>query len=70
MPATHYVASAPLYVDRPACAKCSTRMSLARITPDQRGSEIRSFECPKCKYSKSVVTKPPKIVLKRRMSAY
>ncbi|WP_245301982.1 hypothetical protein [Bradyrhizobium sp. LTSP885] len=33
---------------RPPCAKCETRMMLARITPGPSGFDIRTFECPAC----------------------
>jgi DNA-directed RNA polymerase subunit RPC12/RpoP len=35
-------------IERPRCARCQTRMMLARITPLPDGSEQRTFECPKC----------------------
>ena len=35
-------------IQRPGCGRCGTQMMLARITPQQDGSEKRMFECPKC----------------------
>jgi hypothetical protein len=34
--------------ERPPCAKCNTRMSLARIMPGPSGHDLRTFECSKC----------------------
>jgi hypothetical protein len=33
-------------------------MYLARIEPDEPGFDFRTFECPKCKHSESVVVRP------------
>jgi len=35
-------------VAQPVCERCGMRTVLSRITPDGRGFESRSFECPKC----------------------
>jgi hypothetical protein len=35
-------------LQRPACSKCSTHMTLARIMPARVGFDLRTFECPKC----------------------
>ena len=32
----------------PTCAKCGAPMWLARIEPDEPGSEKRTFECQAC----------------------
>jgi hypothetical protein len=37
-----------LISDRPMCPACTHRMALARISPGERGFEIRSFECSTC----------------------
>jgi hypothetical protein len=37
-------------IERPKCPKCSTRMSLARISPAPGGYDLRTFECTKCKH--------------------
>jgi hypothetical protein len=42
---------------RPPCTKCGTVMLLARIEPDKPGHDLRTFECPKCEHSESVVIK-------------
>jgi DNA-directed RNA polymerase subunit M/transcription elongation factor TFIIS len=40
---------------RPACPKCSTQMHLARIEPEKPGYDLRTFECPRCQHSETVV---------------
>jgi hypothetical protein len=35
-------------LERPACPKCQTRMSLARIMPGPKGYDLRNFECARC----------------------
>jgi len=37
-----------LQIERPRCPKCQDRMMLARIEPGSNGSDLRTFECPKC----------------------
>jgi hypothetical protein len=39
-----------LPIERPRCPRCHGRMMLARIQPGPTGSEIRTFECPKCEH--------------------
>jgi hypothetical protein len=49
-----------LPIERPRCPKCqSGRMMLARITPGPGGSDLRTFECPKCEYVHKVVVEDP-----------
>jgi hypothetical protein len=43
---------------RPPCPKCGTKMHLARIEPEKPGYETRTFECPNCEHSLSIVAKP------------
>jgi predicted Zn finger-like uncharacterized protein len=43
---------------RDPCPECGTAMLLARITPDQSGHELRTFECPKCNQSIRRIFKP------------
>ncbi|MCW5689742.1 MAG: hypothetical protein KIT76_14440 [Pseudolabrys sp.] len=38
-------------IDRPVCARCGSQMWLARISPDVKGQEWRTFECPVCEVS-------------------
>jgi hypothetical protein len=52
-PATAYSAS----ITRPPCAECGTAMMLARIEPDVADHDLRTFECPKCEHSQSLVVK-------------
>jgi hypothetical protein len=40
---------------RPQCPKCTAPMYLARITLDQPGFDLRTFECPRCQHVESVV---------------
>jgi predicted RNA-binding Zn-ribbon protein involved in translation (DUF1610 family) len=42
---------------RPDCPKCGTVMLLARIMPDIPGHDLRTFECPMCDHSESIVAK-------------
>jgi hypothetical protein len=42
---------------RPSCSKCGAQTLLARIDPDLPGHDRRTFECPHCGYSESVITK-------------
>jgi rubredoxin len=43
---------------RPQCPECKTQktqMYLARITPDEPGFDLRTFECPRCQHVETVV---------------
>jgi hypothetical protein len=42
---------------RPPCAKCNTTTMLTRIVPESPGYDRRTFECPKCEHSESMVFK-------------
>ena len=42
---------------RPECPQCGTQMLLARVVPDAPGHEQRTFECPMCEHSESVLIK-------------
>jgi hypothetical protein len=35
-------------IERPHCARCQSRMMLARISPAGHGLELQLFECAKC----------------------
>jgi len=37
-------------IPRPDCARCGTRMSLARISPNKPGFDQRTFECACCEH--------------------
>jgi predicted RNA-binding Zn-ribbon protein involved in translation (DUF1610 family) len=41
----------------PTCPNCGTRMWLARIEPDKPDHDLRTFECPQCDHTETVVTK-------------
>jgi hypothetical protein len=36
-------------VERPMCPTCKHRMGLTRISPGERGFELRTFECSTCR---------------------
>jgi ribosomal protein S27AE len=40
---------------RPPCPKCGTTMMLTRIEPDAPGYDRRTFECPQCENSETVL---------------
>jgi DNA-directed RNA polymerase subunit M/transcription elongation factor TFIIS len=44
-------------IKRPPCPECGTMMILARIEPDKPNHDKRTFECPKCHHSESMVVK-------------
>jgi hypothetical protein len=46
-------------IECPRCGHCGTRMILARITPQQDGSEQRLFECPKCEFVETKTVADP-----------
>ena len=48
---------ARLVLNLPFCPKCSARMWLARIEPDEPGHDKRTFECPQCENVVSEVVK-------------
>jgi hypothetical protein len=53
---TDYPAAIPLLaIQRLRCAKCRTRMMLARISPGPTGFELRSFDCAKCGHVEKIV---------------
>ena len=52
-----YTPTNPTLYDRPRCPKCITQMYLAQIKPDQPGFDLRTFICPRCKNSESVLVK-------------
>jgi len=45
-----------LPIERPRCPKCQGgRMMLARIEPGPAGSDMRTFECPKCNHTHRIL---------------
>jgi hypothetical protein len=48
-----------LPIERPRCPKCQSRMMLARIEPGPNGSDLRTFECPKCELVQKMLVKDP-----------
>ena len=56
MPQTHIRPDPSLIpTERPRCPKCQGRMTLARIEPGPDGSDLWTFECPKCEYVHKVM---------------
>jgi len=50
MPLAYSTDPSLLPTERPRCPKCQGRMMLARIGPGRDGSDLRTFECPKCEH--------------------
>jgi hypothetical protein len=48
-----------LPIERPRCPKCHGRMVLDSITLGPGGSDLRTFECPKCEYVHNVMVEDP-----------
>ena len=48
-----------LPIERPRCAKCQVRTMLARIEPGRNGSDVRTFECPKCERVQKMLVEDP-----------
>ena len=48
-----------LSIERPRCPKCQDRMMLARIEPGPAGSDLRTFECPKCEHVLRTMVEDP-----------
>ena len=48
-----------LPIERPRCPKCHGRMMLARIKPGPNGSDLRTFECPKCEHVHKMPAEDP-----------
>jgi hypothetical protein len=48
-----------LPIERPRCPKCQGRMMLARIEPGPAHSDMRTFECPKCKHVRRLLAEDP-----------
>jgi hypothetical protein len=48
-----------LPIERPRCPKCQRRMMLARVQPRPNGSDLRTFECPKCEQVQKMLIEDP-----------
>jgi transposase-like protein len=46
-------------IPRPRCPTCQASMMLARIEPGPRGSDQRTFDCPKCEHTFRVLVEDP-----------
>jgi hypothetical protein len=42
---------------RPDCPQCAAQMYLARIVPEKPGFDLRTFECPLCEHSETIVVR-------------
>jgi predicted RNA-binding Zn-ribbon protein involved in translation (DUF1610 family) len=42
---------------RPDCPECGMRMNLFGIEPEQPGTELHTFVCPRCKNTEVAVAK-------------
>ena len=52
-----YTPTNPTVYDRPRCPKCTAQTYLAQIEPEQPGFALRTFICPSCEHSESVLVK-------------
>jgi hypothetical protein len=60
MPQSHLRSEPSLLpIERPRCLKCYGRMMLARIEPGPAGSDLRTFECPKCEHVQKCLVEDP-----------
>ena len=57
MPQSSFISQAAATIARPLCSKCSRQMWLARIEPFDPNHDMRTFECPACDHSESIVVK-------------
>src|SRR5438477_11550303 len=46
-------------VELPRCTRCGARMMLAQIEQREKGSEERTFECPKCDFIETRIAVDP-----------
>jgi hypothetical protein len=46
-------------IERPHCPKCLARMMLAHIEHGPAGSDLRTFECPKCEQVQKRLAEAP-----------
>ena len=56
MPQVQYALTSP-NIDQPRCPICQTAMIIIRIEPEKPDHDRRSYECPKCDHSESMVVK-------------
>jgi ribosomal protein S27AE len=52
-----YTSIKPTIYDRPKCPKCTRQMFLAHIEPGKPGFDLRTFACPRCEHSESILVK-------------
>jgi hypothetical protein len=48
-----------LPIERPRCPKCQGGMMLDRTEPRPNGSDLRTFECPKCEQVHKMLVEDP-----------
>ena len=57
---SHYQSELSLLsIERPRCPKCPGRMMLAGVEPGPAGSDLRTFECPKCEHVLRTMVEDP-----------
>jgi hypothetical protein len=59
MPLGHSTEPSLLPIERPRCPTCQGRMMLARIEPGPNGSDLRTFDCPKCEQILKALVEDP-----------
>jgi hypothetical protein len=59
MPLAHSTEPSLFPIERPRCPNCQGRMMLARIELGPNGSDLRTFECPKCEQILKTVVEDP-----------
>jgi hypothetical protein len=57
MSASHVFDAAKPVMDRTRCPECGARMCLDRVEPDKPDHDRRTFGCPRCQHTESVVVK-------------
>jgi len=53
------LSSLPALLALPQCKQCDTRMYLTRAVPDEKGYDLRSYECPACGSEQDLKIKIP-----------
>ena len=57
MSRSHFTRGASHNIERPTCPKCSGRLWLAGIEPSTHDVDQRTFRCPECAFSETVLIK-------------
>jgi uncharacterized paraquat-inducible protein A len=60
MPEAYFASSPPLAsIERPRCPRCQNRMMLARLVLGPAGSDLPTFECPRCEHLLRMLAEDP-----------